>query len=582
MIRWRFVFTRLVIIVGALMLLRWGLSPVVSYVTVRSLELATGAKVEIAQSRVGFFPPRVQFVDVQLADPRRDKEMRNAFHADTIDLVVDGDALLQRRWVIREGRMTGIEINGQRETSGHFEPTDEPESFSDSSMLGNLLGDATDMITAQAEQVISELETVRRSQQIRRRWESEYQSLVRRAKDLESLVRKIRDDARDVDNPLRDLPLLAQTLDQAKAARDELISVRQAIDELPEKLQADLASLDEAKRIDVAKVDRYVPGDLMQSKNFGVDLMAAAVRDQIAKLQSYLDSGRAIADYTVVAPQSERVRGVDYDLWGANRGPTTLLRRCEVSGVMRASGNVYSMTGVIENVTPQPERLAQPTRARLRLDGNEVVQVELIKDRRDGADVDLMTLHFPDSPAKPMHLGGRDAGLSVVGGHREWWVQVRSRGKQIEGHLVSKQTGLNMSLDVDPKFAGTPAAISLQQSLAAVDQIEIDARFDGTWKEMKLKLHTNLGQILHRATNDAIAGQTQATKAKMLAKVEQSHLDQTLALREWLGKQQAETRGLLASADQSIQELSERVLNQVGQHDAYLGKLRNSIQTRLR
>tara|TARA_R110002049_G_scaffold2750_4_gene21921 strand:- start:69199 stop:70947 length:1749 start_codon:yes stop_codon:yes gene_type:complete len=582
MIRWRFVFTRLIIIAGVLVLLRWGLGPVAKYVTVRVMEQATGAKVEIDQSSIGFFPPRIHFADVNIADPRADKAMRDAFHADTIDLVIDGDALLQRRWVARDGRITGIEIDTARQTSGHYENVAAEDTSGDSSMISKLLGTAAGQIGDQAEQVVEDLETVRRSKQIRDRWESEYESLVVQAKNLEKLIRDIRDEARDIENPLRDLPVLARTLDQAKVARDELMSVRQKIDALPEKLQADLGSLDEAKRIDIAKVDAYVPGDLTQSDNFGVDLMAKAVRDQIEKLQGYLDSGRALADYTVVAPESVRVRGADHDLWGNSRRPGLLVRRCEISGLMRADGNAYVMTGVVENLTPDPELLDQPAKARVRLDGNEVVQVEFVKDRRGGADVDLLTVHWPQSDAKPIQLGDRDAGLSVTGGQRELWVQVRTEGKQIEGHLVSKQTGLKMNLDVDPRYAKTPAAVSLTQSLAAVNQIEIDARFDGTWKDMDLRLNTNLGQILHRAANDAIVGQTQATKAKMIANIEKAHLQQTLELREWLGKQQSETRSLLASADKSIAELSERVLQQVGQQDAYLGKLRSAIQGRLR
>ncbi len=83
MIRWRFVLTRFVVIVAVLVLLRWGLGPVANYVTIRGLESVTGAKVEIAKTRVGLFPPRVQYVDLHIADPRDGKEMRDAFRADS-------------------------------------------------------------------------------------------------------------------------------------------------------------------------------------------------------------------------------------------------------------------------------------------------------------------------------------------------------------------------------------------------------------------------------------------------------------------------------------------------------------------
>ena len=61
MIRWRFVLTRLLIVVAFLALLRWGMGPVAQYVTVRSLETATGSKVDIKDTQVGLFPPSIHF-----------------------------------------------------------------------------------------------------------------------------------------------------------------------------------------------------------------------------------------------------------------------------------------------------------------------------------------------------------------------------------------------------------------------------------------------------------------------------------------------------------------------------------------
>ena len=585
MIRWRFVITRLIIIIAVIVLLRCGLGPVASYVTVRGLESVTGAKVDIAKTRVGLFPPRIQFIDVAVADPRDDKEMRDAFRAETIDLVIDGDALLHRRWVASDGRITGIQIGSQRELSGHIVHLDdqEPESASDSpTMLSRLLRAATDEVSDQANAIVDDLETVRLSKEIRIRWEDEYKSLVVRARNLEKQIRTVRDQARGIDNPLRDWPELERTLAQAREARNELMSVRQAIDSLPERLQADLARLDQAKQIDLAKVDKYVPGDLSQPSEFGIDMVTEAIRTQIQQVRGYLEGGRTLANYTIVAPKNSRVRGVNHDLVGMHR-PNLMVRRCEVGGLMRADGNTYAMTGIVENLTPTPDLLAEPTRARLRLEGPEILRVEYVRDRRKGSDVDLLTLHWPQTDASPMRFGNdHDAGISVEGGQRELWVQIRSEGDQLQGRLVSKQTGLKMNLSLAPKYADTAAAKSLQSSLAAVDQIEIDASFEGTWKDMDLDLNTNLGQIFHRATQDAIAGQIRVSREKLTAKVDKAHLEQTLALRQWLGSQQSEARSLLASADESIEEMSQKVLNEVGDADAYLGKLRSAIRGRLK
>ncbi|MCG8650837.1 MAG: TIGR03545 family protein [Pirellulales bacterium] len=584
MIRWRFVITRLVVVIAVLVLLRWGLGPVVNYVTIGSLESITGAKVEIAQTRVGLFPPRVHYFDFAVADPRADKEMRDAFRAKSIDLVIDGEALLGRRWVANNGSITGVEIGAKRETSGHDAPQqdEEPVSASDSpSVLGRLLSAATDEMGRQAGAVADSLETVRRSQQIRARWEQQFDTLVSRARNLEKQIRAVRDEARGIENPLRDWPRLDRTLDQAKQARHELMSVRQAINALPEQLQADLARLDEAKKIDLARAEQFIPVDLNASGDFGIDMLTEAIQNQVQQIRGYLDNGRTLANYTVIAPESERGRGVTHDL-ELNKRPKVMVRRCEVGGLMRSNGVAYTMTGILENLTPTPQLLAEPTRARLRLEGPEVMRVEYVRDRRNGADVDLMTLHWPQTEAKPLRLGSpHDAGIAVQGGRRELWVQIKSEGDRLSGRLVSKQTGLSMNLSVPARYADTPAAQSLQASLAAVDRIEVDASFEGTWKDLDFRLQTNLGQVFRQATQDMIDGQIRASRAQLVAEINQAHLQQTQELRQWLNQRQSEARSLLVSADKSIEEMSQKVLDEVGDADAYLGKLRTAIRGRL-
>src|SRR6056297_1682499 len=151
MIRWRFILTRCTVVIAVLVLLRWGLGPVASFVTVRGIQLATGAKVEMASTRVGLFPPRVQYTDVRIADPRDGKQLRDALRADSIELVIDGNALLHRRWVAHSGRISGLQIGSKREVSGHFEQVEEIQSPSDTpSVLSQWIRGQRDQWTAEA------------------------------------------------------------------------------------------------------------------------------------------------------------------------------------------------------------------------------------------------------------------------------------------------------------------------------------------------------------------------------------------------------------------------------------------------
>ncbi|MFG0253928.1 MAG: TIGR03545 family protein, partial [Rhodopirellula sp. JB053] len=309
----------------------------------------------------------------------------------------------------------------------------------------------------------------------------------------------------------------------------------------------------------------------------------AEIRRSLTQLQGYLDNGRTLANYTVVAPDTERVRGEDFDFLGARRKPEMLIRECQVDGLMRADGKTYALTGVVENMTPQPELLADPTRARLLLEGPETVQVDYVRDRRQGDSLDRLTLHWPQMRVDPVRLGDdSDVAVAISGGQREVWVQLNSQGEDVEGRLVSKQVGVNMHLAVDGDAANSVAILSMNQSLAEINTIEVDATFRGDWRDLDLDLNTNLGTAFSDAARGAIAKQLEVSKAKLAAKVESVHREQMLSMREWMSKQQTEAQTLLASADRSIEEMSQKVLSEVNDADSYLGKLRTAFGKSLR
>lgn len=587
MIRWRFVVTRLLVVMAVLVLLRLGLGPVAGYVTVKGLQTATGAKVEIDSTKVGLFPPRIQYQGFYVADPRDGKALRDAFRADSIELELDGDAMLQRRWVARNGSIKGLQIGAERQTSGHFESEGEDEleeSLSDKpGVLSGLLGGITGNLTHQIEQAGKELETVRRSREIKSRWEQEYTSLAARAKALEQKVKDTKSTAKGIENPLRDWDKIGNTVSLADQTRVELKAILAEIDAVPARFRADVASLEQAKQADIDRIDQFVPGDLSESQNFGIDLISQAVRDQISTLREYWEGGRTIANYTVVAPETERSRGVNIDLLGKRRRPEILVKHCSVQGMMRADGKAYSLTGTVENVTPSPRALEDPLRVQLHLEGPQVVDVDYVCDRRGQNDVDRLTLHWPRAEANDLKLGSdRHAAVQLIGGQREVWVQMRSEGNFVQGRFVSKQTGVEVGLDVDSKYASLPATKALRDSLAAVDTITIDAGFEGRWNDLDLRMNSNLGHVLRDAANEALVKQVAASKQQMSEKVDQALEKQRGELLAWFETKQLDAKSLAAKADALVEDLGRKLLDGVDSSEVTIGRMSEFLNGRFR
>jgi len=580
MIRWRFILTRVIIVVAVIAVLRYALGPVAKYVTVQAIQSATGARVEIDQAVVGLFPPSVRYEGLQIADPRDDKSMSNAVEIESMDLEIDGDAFLHRRYVIRDGRINGLKIGSDRLSSGHLDPQPEiePQNSATSQWMSQFFGSLTDASREKLEAFGSELEMVKRSDQIRRRWKSEYLTLTQRAKQLEESIKQIRDSAKGIDNPLRDWPRIEAALAKSKEVQNELVAVRAAIDEIPSKVQADLISMQDAKQIDINRIEQITSLNLSNPENFGPRMLADLVNAQVDRIRGYVDTGREVANWTVAAPKAERQRGETFDLFQGKPAPSMLVRRCEINGELQADGMPYLLTGVLENLTHQPRLRDQPFHAKLKLEGPQTVRVDYLRDDSSTIVRETLTVHWPEIIAPDLKIGDSDSlALDMTDGRMELWAQLNATGDQLQGRLVSRRVGTTIGVQSNSKIAGSALVSGLKQSLASVDRVEIDAAFNGTWSDMNVSISSNLTQVFKTGMDQAVAAQVTATRNELASKLNETYQDQMADLQTFLAGEQTQARQLVAKADATIQELSAKVLSETGAADAYLGRLRGSL-----
>lgn len=580
MIRWSYVLPRVMIIIAVVVGLRYALSPVIRYVVVQSIQAATGAKVDLASVEVGFFPPRLYGTEIQIANPKQNKELRNLASAQAVELHIDGDALLRRRYVISTARISGLEIDSDRLASGHFEPVEEQVEAEEPSLamqwLNDLFNSATDAAKDQLESLAASSETLRRGDQIRRRWKAEYGMLADRATELEAAIKQVQQTAKGIENPLRDWPQIDATLNQAKEIQQELLQVRKTLAEMPAQFQADLLTMERAKQADLQRVRDALPFDPSAGDELGPGLLLQVVKAQINQLRGYLDTGRNLSRWTVVKPRVERQRGEHIQL--VAQQPSLLVRHCELSGLLRSGGKPYELTGILENLTPQVKLRRDPLRARLRLQGEETVRLEYVRD--DSAEIahELLTMHWPEIKAPTVRLGSSEnVKLSVRDGRLELWVQLDTHGEQMSGRVVSRRAGTQIELQGPEKVTQTPMFDTLHTALAGIDQIEIDARFQGTWDDWDVNLGTNLTGVLNTAVREAAALQIAETREKLEAEIDRIHARELSELQEWLVSQQTKSTELLTQADTAVQEISRKVLSETGKADAYIGRLRGHL-----
>ena len=95
----------------------------------------TKAKVDIARLDTSLLQGRMQIRGIQIADPRNTD--KNLLQFKTADLQLDRSALLKRKFIVQQARLSGVRFNQLRSSSGALAPNEEPH---DKESTGPLAG----------------------------------------------------------------------------------------------------------------------------------------------------------------------------------------------------------------------------------------------------------------------------------------------------------------------------------------------------------------------------------------------------------------------------------------------------------
>ena len=95
MLRWKFIITRLCLLLGIILLAWLAANPALHWLAIRAGQATTGAKVEIARLRTLLSTTELQLSSVALANPQ--SPMQNLLEAEQVVLDVELGQLLRRR-----------------------------------------------------------------------------------------------------------------------------------------------------------------------------------------------------------------------------------------------------------------------------------------------------------------------------------------------------------------------------------------------------------------------------------------------------------------------------------------------------
>ena len=555
--RWKYVVPRVCVVAAIVLAVRFGLDPALHWALVTTGEAAIGAKVEVAELSTSLRDAEIIVTGLSAANPK--KPMRNLFEADSVRLALDGNQLLRKRVVVRDGSIDGLAIDSPRTTSGALAPVDKDPSAGPS-ILDPVVAAAQeqalawlDDMSARAEQdLMTSLATPQLAQQLEERWPRQYEALKKRADDLRAKAKHIEITFREVKkNPLRNVAKLNELQQQLESTQRELHTVLTEIKGLPKQAKADRAAIDVARKkdeqflrdtlnvvqLDGAELSRYLLGDAAADCLDQTVYWVSYVRDMIPKSK---------------IERPARLPGTNV-LFVDRRLPKFLVQRVGITGAARLDGHALTFAGQITDATSEPKLHPQPMRISLTGSGAVTCQLIVELDRRGDVAHDHLLLDCPRLDLADRTLGNADRLAVLVGpGAAMLKADVRLDGDVLSG-VVELRQGAALSV-ATPMIRDDRLAQVLHESLAGVDRLEAKIELAGTLKRPSYRIESNLGPQLAAGISGAVKRYLVDRKDRLVAKV-QGQVDAQMAKLD-AARQKAEQE-LLAKLGEDQQLISQ-------------------------
>lgn len=477
---------------------------------------ALQAELNIASVNFRLFPLGIVLNDVQATNPQQ--PLRNLVTAERVAATFTLAQILDHKIVVDDMQLSGLRFNQARLRSGAIPGlTPEPKpALTAAGLPGLSLPDPDALLTAEKALVQNQLRTLRDElTQTRDSWQQRLLTLPDQAK---------LDGYRQRAQALRQ----GSAIDRVAASeqlRREISAELDRLNTLREQARADWqraqTQLEQAQTLPQRELERVLAGAGLSRGADGLGdqgsltqaLIGAEFAPLIAQLQGLanLPQGAAAAQSTDAAPWLVLARSINLD------------------GQFDIGRQALAFTGVVHNVTPQPQVWDVATDFALQAAPDQPGKFTLAGtlDQRKGVSANvrlalagLPLTALPLSSAEMLKIDVEKSLLDVEG-------LLRMEGYQIDFGVFSvfRQAKLQIS-------AGDNAiAQTLATALRTINQFDVNVLMVGDVRSPQVKLQSSLDQILAAAVGDQVRAQTAQLAEKMQTQLQRDVQPELDAIR---------------------------------------------------
>lgn len=553
------------------------------YALVKAGQSAAGAKVDIASVRSRWLRGTLEIRGIAVAD--KNKPMKNVLEASRAGFALDMGAALRGKGVVREAALEGLRFGTARAASGalpHPPPPSKlelalraklaPASSAASDQAGQVKANAVGTVDATKLQGLKKLDDAKaKAAEISARWKGKQDEAAQIAKEAQAVAGSLKSlgggnvlqqasKAAEAQKKLKDL-IARVDADRAQAKTD-LAEVQDSLKQADELRHQDVNGL-----LAAAGMPSLDPQDLARR------LLGAQTASRLGTALHWMrwakeQAAARKAAASAAPPKPKRRQGLDVEFPRAHSYPQFLLENAKLSGALeRASGESLAVEGVLNGITSNPGLYGKP--ATLDLSGGkgsgETLTLSGRLDQQNdpvGVSVKFAGSGFSLAGAS---LGDGQVGGALTGGEAKVLGEIRSEGDEWKGEVLVEATRVK----IEPKVAlSGVAGQAVTDALSSLKSFQVRVGISGKESDLKLSFSSNIGDVLAGAMKKAAAGQFDAQRKALQAKVDALYADKLKGVRaqtdglssQILGPLDAQRAGL----DRQLQDALKRSLGGKG------------------
>lgn len=509
--------------------LKWGLR--------KAGQAAAGAKVDIASVRSKWLRGTLDVNGVAVAD--KNAPMTDLVEASRLGFTLDTGALLRGKAVVREASLEGLRFGVARKTSGAL-PHPPPPSKLElaireklSASAGAALGGKPDVKANAAAEVdaaklngLKKLDEAKaKAKEIEDRWKGKQSE----AQDIAKQAQQVGDDLKALGGG-GDILKKAQKAAEAQKKLKDLIA---RVDASRAQAKADLAEVsdlykqaDELRNKDINGLLSAAGLPTLDSQDLARRLLGAQTASRLSTALHYMRLAREKAAASkksaaaTAAAQPARRKGLDIEFPRAHSYPRFLLENAKLAGTLDQAvmGRDLAVTGLLNGVTSNPDLYGKP--ATLTLSGassaGESAKLTGELDQQDDPVGVVARFEGAGFPLAGAALGDGQVGGTLSAGTAKASGELRSTGDEWKGEIVVEASGVKLA----PKVALDGAAgKAVSDALSSLNRFSVKIGISGKESDLKLAFSSNIGEVVAGAMKKAFAGQVEAQRKVLEAKV---------------------------------------------------------------